>query len=297
MQEKITAFFKPLVSFFMAIFFAVCPIVTGIFTGTRIYLNIPYGEDAKQQVDLYLPSRLKGDAGLILYVHGGWMSSDKSTLRDDCYKLSREGYASATLNFRDNCDTVSLYDNLEDISMALEAIRETAAKRGVDLNKLMPVGISAGCQLALMYAYTMGEKAPMKPVAAVDYCGITDISAYDMIWNSDINSPEILCKVYLWLSGAGREIGSYEEAIPFFKKVSPVEYVNENTVPTLVFYGAKDTTVPPTQAERLIEKLEQYGVEHAYLCYPNSDHLLKSDPEYKVKSDELLLEYAEKYLK
>ncbi len=43
-------------------------------------------------------------------------------------------------------------------------------------------------------------------------------------------------------------------------KASPVTYVNAGDAPVLVFQGASDRLVPPTQAFALMEKLSAAGV-------------------------------------
>ena len=79
--------------------------------------------------------------------------------------------------------------------------------------------------------------------------------------------------------------------------VSPITYVNESTVPTILCHGMKDSVVPYSNALSIVEKFEQYGVTYDFISYPNSEHGLESDPDCAQKADRLLLEYAEKYLK
>ena len=79
--------------------------------------------------------------------------------------------------------------------------------------------------------------------------------------------------------------------------VSPIAYVDESTVPTIICHGMKDNVVPYSNALSIVEKLEQYGVAYDFISYSNSDHGLANDPECAEKADKLIFEYADKYLK
>ena len=72
--------------------------------------------------------------------------------------------------------------------------------------------------------------------------------------------------------------------------------MNENTVPTVINHGQKDTIVPYSNATAIVEKFEQYGVTYNFNSYPNSGHELDSDPENKQVADDLLYKYITTYL-
>ena len=79
--------------------------------------------------------------------------------------------------------------------------------------------------------------------------------------------------------------------------VSPLTYVNKNTVPTIINHGMVDDIVPFRNAVALEAKLTELGVEHVFNVYPNSGHGLERDPEAAARAQELFGEYIEKYVK
>ena len=103
-------------------------------------------------------------------------------------------------------------------------------------------GGSAGCCLALLYAYRDAETSPV-PVKMV-FGAAGPSSFYPEDWKCygfDIGSEESDTAVRVMFSAmAGKEIKSafgtpgYDEEI---KDISALLWVNENSVPTLVAYG------------------------------------------------------------
>ena len=77
--------------------------------------------------------------------------------------------------------------------------------------------------------------------------------------------------------------------------ISPVSYVSESTVPTLLAYGLKDNVVPPNLRYFLLEKLEEYNVPYTYIEFPNSGHGMLNDPDKTVEYVEKVTEYLERY--
>ena len=81
------------------------------------------------------------------------------------------------------------------------------------------------------------------------------------------------------------------------KKYSPLYYVDEATIPTVINHGMKDEIVPFSNALSLEAKFKELGVTHIMNIFPNSGHGLESDPEIMAKADEYFELYAKTYLK
>ena len=78
--------------------------------------------------------------------------------------------------------------------------------------------------------------------------------------------------------------------------MSPLNYVNEKTVPTVMTYGAEDILVGHEHGEKLNAKLNQYGVDHTYLTMTKSNHTAEMDSSTIQKFWECSVQYGEKYL-
>lgn len=292
MFDKIIAFFMSIIAFFMGLF--------GINTNSNViaYENLYYGTESRQVMDLYLPKDSDGEVGLILMIHGGaWIGGDKSayssTAKGACESY---GYAAASINYRYISETVHIEDLLNDIESALSAIKQKGAENGININKVLLTGSSAGGHLALLYGYSRVDTAPIKPAAVVSYSGVTNLTDESFYINNAMGDSEFIATLFSCACGVNFSYADRAIAQEALAKISPVNYVNANTVPTVINHGDSDTIVPYSNAVDLDAKLTQYGVTHVFNTYKGADHDLVGDKAAEDKAFRLLVEYSATYL-
>lgn len=277
---------------------SVCAIV--FIPRTYEYRDLAYGTHERHILDLYIPIKNDGEVGLILFVHGGGFSSgDKSGYLEQVQELANdEKLATAAMNYRYVDENVNVNDILDDIDLALKCIKQKGEEHGVNINKVMLRGYSAGGNLSMMYAYSRDDTAPIKPVAVVsDAGGPIDCTDKGFYYNNAWNEPDGMAKVMSLVCGKQFTLDTIDSAKEELFKVSPIAYVDENTVPTLMCYGVKDELIPYRQAVALYDKLGEYGVKCDLVSFPNSGHGLSGDKTNRKKSEKLFEEYFETYLK
>lgn len=262
------------------------------------YENIAYGSHERQTLNLYLPKEHSGTAGLILAIHGGgWIGGDKSYQDKDLdYYCKYYGYATASINYHFISDEFYCDDIMSDITLSLEKIKEVASENGgLNIENVMLMGGSAGGHLALLYAYKNVDIAPIKPVAVANYSGPTDLT--DGTWYSWENGDDYL-ELFSRLSHdrINRENYLSDEKQSKLLEFSPINYVTTNTVPTLILHAVEDNVVPYSNATRLKERLEQFGVKNDLVTFVNSGHTLGNDKKHKREGKGLFVEYAKAYL-
>ena len=270
----------------------------------RIFLDRYYTENRspRQTYDLVFPKNASGSTGLVLCIHGGgWVEGSKDEYTKTLMQMSEDrGFAAACMNYRYVSETVSFDDVLDDVSSALAAIRETGAAYGVDFDRVLLTGISAGGHISLLYAYTRKDTAPVKPVCVVELCGPTDFE--DGFYYSDENSVNHAVGEAYFRNIISHGIGyaidpdNPDAAKPAMRKYSPVHYVDQNTVPTVFGHGEQDTIVPYQNALDLDARLTQCGVEHTFVSFPDSGHGCE-DKASMSRIMELFFSSAENYLK
>ncbi len=298
MIAKITAFFMSIIIFFAELLGV--PVVTN---ENVTYYNLSYGEHERHIVDLCIPKNTE-QTGLVLYIHsGGWFMGDKDVYRDTLKEISeRFGVACAAMNYRYVCDTVDINDIMDDVDAALVCIKETGKKHGVDINRSILTGGSAGANLSLLYSYSRVEGSAIPPVAVMSDCGPTDLTDDYYYYNPEVGKcngmgdEEFISQLLSWACGIKVTYETRDEAAEAIKKVSPLYYVNENSVPTIINHGTKDDIVPFRNAVELDKKLTECGVEHYFNVYPNSDHGLANDPDCREVSMQQFYGFIEKYL-
>lgn len=264
-----------------------------------LYLDIPYGEHERHKFDLSLPDGAAGTLGLILYIHGGaWVSGDKECYRGELERRNAQGYAAASMNYRYVGAEVDLDDEADDIAAAIKRIKSFAAEKGVDLEKALLTGHSAGGHLSLFYAYSRAEGSAIEPAAVVSFCGPVDLSTRDFFEKGVGGNTATLCG--LFSACCGRAVTAENFFSPDVQKllrsVSPIAYVSPDSPPTAIAHGEADDVVPFSQATALDEQLSRCGAAHDLVRYPNSGHELGRDPDAAERAEKLFCEYADKYL-
>ena len=98
--------------------------------------------------------------------------------------------------------------------------------------------------------------------------------------------------------GYNFDMNTLNQALPFLKQASPINYITESSVPTLICHGEKDDIVPYSNALTLKNKLDSVGVRYNLVTFPNSGHGLESEKDGAINSmaNDLLVEYANTYL-
>lgn len=229
----------------------------------KTLLNVPYGNDALQKMDVYLPANRSSTTikSLILIHGGGWTSGSKAdfAVYIDSFKIRLPEYAIFNLNYRLVSGSNLFPAQEHDIKAAVDFIVKNAAKYGINENSISMLGFSAGAHLALLQAY---KYATPKIKTVIDYFGPTDlIQMYQKPWH-----PLVPMALQM-ITGT-----SPERDKTIFEDSSPAKFVSKNTPPTLILHGAKDVVVNVSQSKLLADKLKANGVKHELHIYPNEGH-------------------------
>ncbi|MDK6028831.1 alpha/beta hydrolase [Ignisphaera sp. 4213-co] len=141
-------------------------------------------------------------------------------------------------------------DILYDLAKTVAIVRSKADEWGVDANKMVIVGFSAGGLLAAMYstqwhrdwlAESLGvSKNLLKPNAVVlAYpAGLDFVTMYNIFRGGVGPGAEVFHTM------ASLMLGSEEFTLEKLREISPVTYVDSNTPPTFIWTTADDSVVP-----------------------------------------------------
>lgn len=299
MWEKIIAFFMSIFTFFASLFGA-----GGTPTKQDNYLwNVSYGAEERQIVDIAFPENAKGEIGAILMLHGGeWTSGDKNFYTNSVKYGATMGYVSAAMNYRYVSDKISAADIMDDITLALKCIKNKAAERGITVNKLLITGVSSGAHLALLYAYSKKNISPVEITSVVSFCAPTDLAdtriIQSFLFENNLGDTSYMVGLISNVCGYKITEENYtgEEAQKALKSISPVYFVDKNTVPTVIGHGTTDLIVPYVNATVLDAALALNGVKHDFITSVFGHTTLISDKTFMDKADALVLEYAKAYL-
>ncbi len=87
-------------------------------------------------------------------------------------------------------------------------------------------------------------------------------------------------------------VGPYPERKDLYAARSPISHVDQLSCPVIFTQGLDDPVVPPNQAERMVEALEQKGIPVAYVAFPGERHGYRKAESIKRALDAELYFYA-----
>ena len=259
------------------------------------YKDLSYGNEYIQKMDVYYPERMDETVEAFLLIHrGAWSAGYKEMYSELAGNLAKEGFIAATMNYRKFPQGATYKEMIEDIGAALSALKEKSAADGITVSRVALYGDSAGGHLSLLYAYKYAELSPIPIAFCVGRVAPTDFYDYGLFYGAGkLVTPLVLSQ----LTGAMITPISMEACRPEIAAASPITFVTEDTLPTILAYGGKDTLVPLSSGVALRELLEVAGVDYAYFEYPNSGHNLDSDLDADIADEfyRTLIEFAAKY--
>lgn len=226
-------------------------------------LNVPYGKDPLQTIDIYLPGGRSSftTKSLILIHGGGWNSGSKADFATyiDSFKHRLPDYAIFNIGYR-LVSGGNLFPTQEnDVKAAVDFIALNAEEYGVSAKKFTLLGVSAGAHLALLQAYKYSSPGIQ---AVIDYFGPTDlVSMYHQPWHPLV--PMALQMVTGTTPDKNKTL---------FEEWSPVNFITLASPPTLILHGGKDQVVDVSQSKALAAKLKEAGVKHQLEIYPAERH-------------------------
>ena len=236
-------------------------------TAAQTSLNVSYGTDVAQKMDIYLPAnRSTTSTKVIVMIHGGgWTSGDKSDFTSfvDTLKRRLPGYAIFNINYRLSANPNNLFPTQEmDVKAAIEFIYSKSSEYKIS-EKYVLMGASAGGHLAMLQGYKYN--APVKAKAIVSFFGPSDMA--DMYNNPVGGNP-------LFSLAVANAVGATPSQNPLlYTNSSPVNYISNSTaMPTILLHGGLDPLVSPSHSTMVESKLNLAGITNQYVFYPTGGH-------------------------
>lgn len=114
--------------------------------------ELAYGSDPLQRLDLYKAKAADATAPLIVFVHGGgWKRGDKrnATGSDKITHYTELGYHLASINYR-LVPAATVEQQAADVAAAIAYLVKSAQQLGIDRNRIVLMGHSAGAHLSAL---------------------------------------------------------------------------------------------------------------------------------------------------
>ena len=240
--------------------------------------------------DIWRPANGDVSGLTFVYFHGsGWWIGDKDFGTRPFFRhLAAQGHTVMDVAYR-LCPEVDIYGMIGDVKRAIAWMKANASRYGVDPEKIVLGGGSAGGHLALLAAYAPQhpeltpedvEIADLSVSGVISYYGPMDILATYQFTNqqkySDWPLVPIAPDTPKRMGDAGRIdtlLGGHPEELPdMYELASPITHVHPGCPPTLLIQGKQDLIVPVNAAIRLYTKLVESGVPAINVVFPWTAH-------------------------
>lgn len=211
------------------------------------HLDISYGEDERQSIDLFIPHG-DGPWPLLVFIHGGyWQLGGKEEWAFLAPCWNRRQVAVANVGYRLVTQT-SLAGVIADACNALQFVAEEADRWNIDARRIVVSGISAGAHLAAMVVATSSAAMPK---AAVLLSGVYDLRP---------------------LKNTTPGVALADACTAPLAEVSPLGHEPQTAGKNLIAYGADETAAFHSQSRLLASYFGNFGIDVDIHCLPGTNH-------------------------
>lgn len=214
--------------------------------------DLPYGDDARQTLDVYAPQRPERRPVVIFFYGGTWSAGKKSDYAFVGAALAERGYVTVIPDYR-LYPEVKFPTFVEDGARAVAWVQQHARDFGGDPDRLVLMGHSAGAHIAALLALNPSylAAAGVRPHSVAGLIGLSgpyalapDTATLHAIFGAPYTPSE-------W---------------------QPVHFADRTAPPTLLLHGAADDVVYSAHTEKLRDALLSQGAEVETHLYPGRGH-------------------------
>ena len=280
-----------------------------------LYENIPFhsGKERGSQMftlamDILQPDSKEPLPLIVFITGGGFMMAPKNNWIHQRMKLAEAGYVVASIEYR-HAPLSKFPAPIQDCKLAIRWLRAHANQYNIDVNRVGVLGNSAGGYLSAFMGvlndnreFDVGDFLDQSSniLCAADIFGISELMSIGDDYPEEVrklhDSPGIT--EAMWVKGvpgfSGPD-GGVKDFPEEAKKASPLYYVSEKTVPMLFMHGDADTSVSPSQTDKMYQALRAKGIDAKRYIVPGAPHggpYWVQEPVMKV-----MIEFFNKYMK
>lgn len=291
-----------------------------LYKGLNVKRDVVYkkynGKDVT--MDIILPTKkvFKNGAPIFVNIHGGgWNGGDRYHVGGDwARRMNEMGIAVATISYTFAEEGQTDVSNcIIDCKDAMRFLAKNAKQYGIDAEKIIVSGHSAGGHLSLMTALApndkfVGDESLKKyqpkfigviakaPVASFmhpehDYAGTVSYGSYCFarLVGGTMEQINELKKIkdqnaYEYLKNQNPD----DPRVKLAEDASPIKYLKRDSCPILIFHGNKDNLVSYKGSKFMEETARKIGANVTYIEVDNADHGLHYRPIPQTDEDKQL---------
>ena len=223
---------------------AVAAVATAVATPAVSPTAVPYKTVAGQTLELsvFQPITKAASRPAVIFFHGGgWTQGKPDLLFAHCEWLASQGVVGIAVGYRLlNHGAATLSDCVADAGDAVRFVRGHASEYGIDPQRIVLAGESAGGQLAAAVAL------------APDASAVQGVA----LFNPVLDLPAL----------------PWAAKLPGAAAVSPLQHIRTDLPPTLIVHGTADEVVPIEQVDRFTRLMVAAGNRCELVALPGRHH-------------------------
>jgi acetyl esterase/lipase len=228
--------------------------------GTKLNLWIfaPAGAEAKRPA-------------IIFFFGGGWASGSPAQFERQCRHFAERGMVAITADYRVSTrHHVKPPQCVADAKSSIRWLRQHAERLGIDPQRIVAAGGSAGGHLAAATATLPGFDEPGEDAT------LSAVPNALVLFN-----PVLMFAPFKEVVPAGFASSAKQEQFGCeLTTISPIHHVREHLPPTLILHGRLDTTVPIATIEPFVAEMKQHGNRCELVGYEGQSHGFFNGPRY-----------------
>ncbi len=201
---------------------------------------------------------------IIFFFGGGWNAGSPSQFVYHCEYLAARGIVAMVADYRVySRNEVRANKCVADAKSALRWVREHASEIGVNPNKIIAGGGSAGGHLAASTACLPDFDKPTENLS------ISSKPNALVLFNPAL----VLAPINTVSDGYQKKLENLETRLGAKpEKMSPFHNIKKGLPPTIIFHGTDDQTVPFKTVDLFAEKMKEMGNECTLIAYQDEQH-------------------------
>jgi acetyl esterase/lipase len=191
---------------------------------------------------------------IVFFFGGGWSGGDTKQFYQQAKFMAEKGMLSISADYRvKGRNKTTPFECVKDGKSAIRWVRQHAAELGVDPDRIVAAGGSAGGHVAACTGVIEGVHEDGEDAI------VSSIPKAMILFNPVLDTTD---------KGFGAKNFKPEQQTD----LSPCHHVRKGIVPTLVFHGTTDKTVPFENVERFAKLMKEAGNECVLVPFAGKDH-------------------------
>ena len=243
----------------------------------RVLANVTYltatGHESK--LDVYTRRDTNDPQPTLVFFHGGgWVLGSKDSATMSIMPWLEMGWTVVNVGYR-LASVAPAPAAVVDATCALRFVIDRADDYGVDTDRIVVSGESAGGHLALAVGMTPESAGFTQRCAGGGFAGLETAApevAAIINWYGITDVENMLAGKADARSYAAQWVGAQNNAVEIARSVSPLTYVRDGLPPILSIQGDADPIVPYSQNVRLHDALAKAGATNELFTVPGAGH-------------------------